>query len=58
MDGILKTTVYMIDIDGFDTMNEVYRDYFSGPPPARTALEVQRIADDAAIEIEAVATHD
>lgn len=55
MDDILKTTVYMTDIDEFDGMNEVYREFFAGDPPARTALEVQRIADDASIEIEAVA---
>lgn len=57
MDDVLKTTVYMTDIDGFDEMNEVYRSYFEPDPPARTALEVGRIADGAAIEIEAVASH-
>jgi reactive intermediate/imine deaminase len=55
MADVLKTTVYMTDIDDFDGMNEVYRSYFDGDQPARTALEVRRIADDAAIEIEAVA---
>jgi reactive intermediate/imine deaminase len=54
---VLKTTVYMTDIDQFDGMNEVYRSYFDADPPARTAVEVRRIADDAAIEIEALATH-
>jgi len=58
MDHILKTTVYMTDIDDFDGMNRVYRSFFDSAPPARTALEVQRIADGAAIEIEAVATHE
>jgi len=57
MDQVLKTTVYMTDIDDFGGMNRVYRSYFDGAPPARTALEVSRLADDAAIEIEAVATH-
>lgn len=55
MADVLKTTVYMTDIDDFDGMNAVYRDFFESDPPARTALEVRRIADDAAIEIEAVA---
>jgi 2-iminobutanoate/2-iminopropanoate deaminase len=55
MDDVLKTTVYMTDIDEFDGMNEVYHSFFDGDPPARTALEVRRIADDADIEIEAVA---
>jgi len=54
---VLKTTVYMTDIDQFAGMNEVYRSYFDSDPPARTAVEVSRIADGAAIEIEAVATH-
>jgi len=57
MDDVLKTTVYMTNIDEFDGMNEAYTDYFGADPPARTALEVRRIADEAAIEIEAVATH-
>jgi len=57
MDDVLKTTVYMTDIDEFDGMNAAYRSFFDAAPPARTAIEVQRIADGAAIEIEAVATH-
>jgi reactive intermediate/imine deaminase len=57
MADVLKTTVYMTDIDDFDGMNEAYRAFFDADLPARTAVEVQRIADGAAIEIEAVATH-
>lgn len=57
MDDVLKTTVYMTDIDQFDGMNEVYSSAFGPNPPARTALEVNRIADGAAIEIEATASH-
>lgn len=55
-DHVLKTTVYLTDIDDFDGMNEVYSSFFESDPPARTAFEVQRLADGAAIEIEAVAT--
>jgi reactive intermediate/imine deaminase len=55
MDDICKATVYMTDIDEFDGMNEVYETFFDGDFPPRTALEVRRIADDASIEIEAVA---
>jgi len=39
-------------------MNRVYRSFFDSEPPARTAFEVQRLADGADIEIEAVVTHD
>ena len=56
-DDVLKTTVYLTDIEDFDEMNEVYRSFFEPDPPARTALEVSRIADGAAIEIEATASH-
>lgn len=55
MDDVLKTTVYLTDVGDFEEMNAVYRDFFDGDPPARTALEVARIADDADIEIEVVA---
>ncbi|ATW89351.1 reactive intermediate/imine deaminase [Halohasta litchfieldiae] len=58
MAHVLKTTVYMTDIGDFNRMNEVYRSFFDSEPPARTAFEVQRLADGAAIEIEAVATHE
>jgi enamine deaminase RidA (YjgF/YER057c/UK114 family) len=47
----------MTDIDQFAGMNETYRSYFDPDPPARTAIEVSRIADGSAIEIEAMATH-
>lgn len=57
LDDVLKTTVYMTDIDEFDGMNAVYQLFFESDPPARTALEVNRIADGAAIEIEATASH-
>jgi len=49
--------VYMTDIDQFDGMNEEYRTYFDADPPARTAVEMSSLADGAAIEIEAMATH-
>jgi reactive intermediate/imine deaminase len=58
MAHVLKTTVYMTDIDDFSGMNRVYRSFFDSEPPARTAFEVQRLADGAAIEIEAVARHE
>jgi len=56
-DDILKTTVFMTDIDDFDEMNEVYSSFFKSEPPPRSAIEVSRLADDAAIEIEAKASH-
>ena len=56
MDDVLKVTVYLTDVEDFEAMNQVYREFFESDPPARTAVEVARLADGADIEIEAVAT--
>lgn len=57
-DDVLKTTVYLVDVDGFDRMNEVYREFFDGPMPARSVVEVPAVLKGAAIEIEAVAVRE
>ena len=56
LDDVLKVTVYLTDVDDFEAMNAVYREYFGDDPPARTAVEVARLADDADIEVEVVAS--
>lgn len=55
-EDVLKTTVFMADIDDFDRMNETYADYFDEEPPARSAVEAGALPKDVAVEIEAVAT--
>ncbi|WP_323173693.1 Rid family detoxifying hydrolase [Natrialba sp. PRR66] len=55
MDDILKTTVFLDDIDDFEEFNEVYSEFFDEKPPARSAVEVGRVPKGAAIEIEAIA---
>lgn len=56
MDDLLKCTVYLADIDDYEAMNEVYRGYFEGrAPPARTAVAVNGLAADAAVEIDCIA---
>lgn len=52
---VVKTTVYLKDMNGFGAMNEVYAQFFSGDYPARAAFEVARLPKDALVEIEAVA---
>jgi 2-iminobutanoate/2-iminopropanoate deaminase len=52
---VLKTTIYLDDIDDFDEMNEVYGEYFGDSRPARSAIEVGSVPKGAALEIEAVA---
>jgi 2-iminobutanoate/2-iminopropanoate deaminase len=53
---VVKTTVFLDDIDEFDGMNEAYAEYFEDNPPARSALEVGSLPKGAAVEIEAIAT--
>jgi len=52
---VIKTTVFLKDMNDFAAMNEVYASFFTGNPPARSAVEVARLPKDALIEIEAIA---
>ncbi len=51
---VVKTTVFMIDLGGFQEMNAVYSRYFKGEFPARSTIEVAALPKAAAVEIEAV----
>ncbi|WP_053368041.1 RidA family protein [Bacillus sp. FJAT-27245] len=55
MDDVIKTTVYLNDMNEFSTMNEVYQEFFISPYPARTAIAVRKLPKDALVEIEVVA---
>ena len=55
MADVLKTTVFIADMDDFAAMNAVYRRHFKEDPPARSTVQVARLAANARIEIEAVA---
>jgi len=55
-DDVLKVTVYMTDIGGFETMNTVYQTFFESDPPARSAVGVAELPKAVDIEVEAVAT--
>ncbi|WP_050032946.1 Rid family detoxifying hydrolase [Halorubrum halophilum] len=52
---VLKTTVFLADIDDFDEMNETYAGYFEESPPARSAVQAGALPKGAGVEIEAVA---
>jgi 2-iminobutanoate/2-iminopropanoate deaminase len=52
---VVKTTVYLVDMDDFQAMNEIYASYFPQRPPARTTLEAARLPMDFLVEIDAVA---
>ena len=56
MDQVIKTTVFLSDMNNFGAMNEVYATFFSeGNYPARSAVEVARLPKDALVEIEVTA---
>ncbi len=55
MEKVVKTVVFIKDMDEFGSINEVYGTYFPEPYPARSCVEVARLPKDVAIEIEAVA---
>ena len=59
MDKVLKTTVFLKDMNDFAAMNGVYATFFSeGSYPSRSAIEVARLPKDALVEIEAIAYAD
>ncbi len=53
--SVVKTTVFLADMNEFGAMNEVYARWFGGHRPARSAVEVSRLPKDVRIEIEAIA---
>lgn len=56
MDHVLKTTVFLSDMNNFAAMNEVYATFFTeGSYPSRSAVEVARLPKDALVEIEVIA---
>ena len=55
LDAVVKTTVFLRDLDDFAGMNEVYARHVGASPPARSTVEVGRLPAGALVEIEAVA---
>jgi reactive intermediate/imine deaminase len=54
-DSVVKTTVFLANMDDYGTVNGIYGEYFTNEPPARSAVQVARLPIDALIEVEAVA---
>lgn len=52
---VVKTTVFLTDMNDFDAVNRVYGEYFTRPYPARSCVQVSKLPKDAMVEIEAVA---
>ena len=53
---VVKTTVFLKDMNDFSAMNEVYARYFTAAPPARSTVQVSRLPKDALVEIEIIAS--
>ena len=54
-DHVVRTTVYLADMNDFAAMNEVYAKYFSSPAPARATVQAARLPKDARVEIDVIA---
>ena len=55
LDKVVKTLVFLKDMNDFADMNEVYSQYFSSNPPARSCVQVAKLPKDALVEIEVIA---
>ena len=55
LDHVVKTTVYLADMNDFTAMNAVYGTFFSSPAPARSTVQAARLPRDARVEIDVIA---
>ena len=54
IDNVVKTTVFIKDMNDFGKINEIYAKYFTEPFPARSCVEVARLPKDVLLEVEAI----
>ena len=55
VENIVKTTVFIKEMNDFGKINEIYKNYFKEPFPARSCVEVARLPKDVLLEVEAIA---
>jgi 2-iminobutanoate/2-iminopropanoate deaminase len=55
VENIVKTTVFIKEMNDFGKINEIYKKYFKEPYPARSCVEVARLPKDVLLEVEAIA---
>ena len=55
-DNVVRTTVYLADMNDFAVVNEIYGTYFSSPAPARATVQAARLPKDARVEIDVIAS--
>lgn len=56
LENVVKTSIFLKDLNDFAAVNEVYGTYFTENPPARSCVQVAKLPKDAVIEIEVIAT--
>ena len=56
LDNVIKTSIFLKDLNDFEAVNEVYGTYFTEYKPARSCVQVAKLPKDAVIEIEVIAT--
>jgi 2-iminobutanoate/2-iminopropanoate deaminase len=54
-DHVVRTTVYLADMNDFPVVNEIYATYFNAPAPARATVQAARLPRDARVEIDLIA---
>lgn len=55
MDRVVRSTIFLADLNDFAAVNEVYGSFFAGTPPARATVQVSRLPRDARVEIDMIA---
>ncbi len=55
LNNVVKTTVFLADMDDFTAMNEIYAEFFSDNKPARATVQAARLPRDARVEIDCIA---
>ncbi len=55
LEQVVKTTIFLAEMDDFSTVNTIYAEYFGSEPPARATVQVARLPRDVRVEIEAIA---
>lgn len=55
LDHVLKVNIYLSDVNDFPVVNSIYKEFFGGPKPARTCVQIAKIPLGALVEMEAVA---
>ncbi|GMB00773.1 RidA family protein [Pelosinus sp. IPA-1] len=57
-DNVVKTGVFLKDMEDFAAMNKIYAEYFKSEPPARACVQVARLPRDVSVEIELIAVYE